>query len=80
MNFSHGTAAQFLPQLLNTLGVELISINGVVSENVGARSFEDLPKAAKAYVKTIEELAGAPVSAIGVGPRRDQTLQLRPLL
>src|SRR5579863_10138317 len=45
-----------------------------------ARSFEDLPKAAKAYVKTIEELAGAPVSAIGVGPRRDQTLQLRPLL
>ena len=45
-----------------------------------ARSFDDLPKAAKAYVKTIEELAGAPVSAIGVGPRRDQTLQLRPLL
>jgi adenylosuccinate synthase len=45
-----------------------------------ARSFEDLPKAAKAYIKTIEELAGAPVSAVGVGPRRDQTLQLRPLL
>ncbi|MFY9672478.1 MAG: adenylosuccinate synthetase, partial [Trebonia sp.] len=44
------------------------------------RSFDDLPKAAKTYVKTIEELAGAPVSAIGVGPRRDQTLQLRPLL
>ena len=45
-----------------------------------AKSFDDLPKAAKTYVKTIEELAGAPVSAIGVGPRRDQTLQLRPLL
>ena len=44
------------------------------------KSFDDLPKAAKTYVKTIEELAGAPVSAIGVGPRRDQTLQLRPLL
>jgi len=25
-------------------------------------------------------MIGAPVSAIGVGPRRDQTLQLRPLL
>src|SRR4029078_12444226 len=36
VNFSHGTAAQFLPQLLNTLGVELVSINGVVSENVGS--------------------------------------------
>ena len=46
----------------------------------GVKSFDDLPKAARNYVKTIEELAGAPVSAVGVGPRRDQTLQLRPLL
>ena len=45
-----------------------------------ASTFDDLPKAAKTYVKTIEELSGAPISAIGVGPRRDQTLQLRPLL
>src|ERR1700761_1827569 len=45
-----------------------------------AKSFADLPKAAQDYVKAIEELSGAPVSAIGVGPRRDQTLQIRPLL
>src|SRR5271168_2747146 len=45
-----------------------------------AKSFDELPKAARNYVKAIEELSGAPVSAIGVGPRRDQTLQLRPLL
>ena len=45
-----------------------------------ARSFADLPKAAQDYVQAIEELSGAPVSAIGVGPRRDQTLQIRPLL
>src|SRR5437667_8713169 len=38
---SHGTAAQFLPQLLNALGVEVVAINGVVSENVGSRSFEE---------------------------------------
>src|SRR6266511_3487724 len=41
VNYSHGTAAQFLPQLLNTLGVELVAINGVVSENVGSRSFDE---------------------------------------
>src|SRR5713226_2290460 len=41
VNYSHGTPAQFLPQLLNTVGVELISINGVVSENVGARDFDE---------------------------------------
>ena len=45
-----------------------------------AKSFTDLPKAAQDYVKAVEELSGAPVAAIGVGPRRDQTLQLRPLL
>jgi adenylosuccinate synthase len=28
----------------------------------------------------VEQMIGAPVCAVGVGPRRDQTLQLRPLL
>ncbi|MBI3522591.1 MAG: NTP transferase domain-containing protein [Chloroflexi bacterium] len=41
VNFSHGTAAQFLPQLLDQLKVEVIAINGVVSENVGSRSLEE---------------------------------------
>jgi adenylosuccinate synthase len=46
----------------------------------GARTFQDLPVAAQAYVRTVEELSGARVSAIGVGPRRDQTIQIHPLL
>jgi adenylosuccinate synthase len=45
-----------------------------------ARTFGDLPGNARNYVSAVEEMIGAPVSAIGVGPRRDQTLQLRPLL
>src|SRR5690625_2456489 len=45
-----------------------------------ARTFEELPKAAQAYVRTLEEMAGAPISAIGVGPGRDQTLELRSLV
>jgi adenylosuccinate synthase len=45
-----------------------------------ARSFGDLPANAQAYVKAIEDMIGAPVCAIGVGPRRDQTLQLRDLI
>ena len=39
-----------------------------------------LPRNARAYIKALEEMIGAPVAAVGVGPRRDQTLQLRPLL
>jgi len=38
------------------------------------RSFDELPANARAYVHRIEELTGAPVSAIGVGPGRDQTI------
>jgi adenylosuccinate synthase len=46
----------------------------------GATSFKQLPPAAREYVKALEEMAGAPVSAIGVGPGRDQTLVLHDLV
>ncbi|MFE3959573.1 adenylosuccinate synthase [Nocardia sp. NPDC059091] len=40
----------------------------------GARTFEELPANARAYVERLEELSGARVSCIGVGPGRDQTI------
>ncbi len=45
-----------------------------------AQTFDDLPVNARKYITAVEEMIGAPVCAVGVGPRRDQTLQLRPLL
>ena len=45
-----------------------------------ARSLEDLPKNAQRYVSALEEMSGAPISAIGVGPGREQTVQLRPMV
>ncbi|MFI7615372.1 adenylosuccinate synthase [Nonomuraea terrae] len=46
----------------------------------GAKSFDDLPRNAQAYVRALEEMSGAPISAIGVGPGRDQTLVIRSLV
>ncbi|MGQ4617501.1 adenylosuccinate synthase [Nocardia sp. R7R-8] len=40
----------------------------------GARAFEELPANAQAYVLRLEELSGARISCIGVGPGRDQTI------
>jgi adenylosuccinate synthase len=40
----------------------------------GARSFEELPRAACDYVERVEELVGAPVRMISVGPDREQTI------
>jgi adenylosuccinate synthase len=45
-----------------------------------AREFDDLPAKARDYVLRLEELAGAPVSCIGVGPGRDQTIVRRDVL
>jgi adenylosuccinate synthase len=45
-----------------------------------ARDFADLPGEAQAYVRALEGMSGAPISAVGVGPGRDQTLVLRDLV
>lgn len=39
------------------------------------RRFEELPPAARKYVQRVEELAGAPVRLVGVGPERAQILR-----
>ncbi|MFE7192799.1 adenylosuccinate synthase [Kitasatospora sp. NPDC057541] len=51
------------------------------SEDISkAKTFAELPKNAQAYVKALEEMSGAPISAIGVGPGRDETIQINSFL
>jgi adenylosuccinate synthase len=38
------------------------------------RTWDELPEAAKAYLKRIEELTGAPIAYVSVGPERDQII------
>ena len=45
-----------------------------------ARSISELPKNAQAYIKFLEDNPGAPMSAIGVGPGRDETISVRDLI
>jgi adenylosuccinate synthase len=50
-------------------------------ENISkARSVADLPKNAQEYVKFLEKISGTPMSAIGVGPGRDETIVVRDLI
>lgn len=46
----------------------------------GARRFEDLPVNAQNYVRAIESMSGARISAIGVGPARDEIIAIHDLL
>jgi adenylosuccinate synthase len=44
----------------------------------GVTRYADLPKAARAYVEAVEKLSGVPVTAVFVGPAREQTLLREP--
>ena len=44
------------------------------------KDLADLPRNARAYLEALEGMIDAPVSAVGTGPRRDQTLRIRPLI
>ena len=46
----------------------------------GAKTFEDLPQNAQAYVLALEKLSGTRISAIGVGPDRNATIVRHDLL
>jgi adenylosuccinate synthase len=51
------------------------------SEDIsGAKTLEDLPPTARSYVKTVEEMSGARISAVGVGPDRDETVVVHELI
>jgi adenylosuccinate synthase len=50
-------------------------------ENISkAKSVDDLPNNAQEYVKFLEKVSGAPISAIGVGPGRDETIVVKDLI
>jgi adenylosuccinate synthase len=44
------------------------------SKTSGITKYEDLPDAAKNYIRRIEELTGVPVALISTGPERDETI------
>ena len=51
------------------------------SEDIsGAREFDDLPKNAQKYVEFLEQISGAPISAVGIGQARDAVISRRPLI
>ncbi len=51
-----------------------IEVPGWQEDISGCRSFDELPAAAKDYIKLIEDLSGVRVSIVAVGPDREQTI------
>ena len=55
-------------------------LDGWGEDLAGCRTMEDLPKNAQRYVLALEELSGARISAVGVGPDRNDTVLRHNLL
>ncbi|MDF7670776.1 adenylosuccinate synthase [Orbaceae bacterium ESL0721] len=53
------------------------SMPGWKESTFGAKSYDQLPQAAKNYIKRIEELTETPVDIISTGPDRSETIILR---
>ena len=45
-----------------------------------ARDLKDLPAGAMQYVNRLQELIGVPIDVISTGPKREETITIRPII
>ncbi len=57
-----------------------IEVEGWKEDITSVTSFDELPKNAQNYLKTIEKLVGVPIKIFSVGPDRTQTILLEEIL
>jgi adenylosuccinate synthase len=56
---------------------KFIEMPGWQESTVGAKNYDDLPQAARDYLKKVEELTERPIDVISTGPDRNETMVLR---
>jgi adenylosuccinate synthase len=62
--------------ILHSASADYEEFAGWEEDITGARSESDLPREARDYLAAIEELAGVEIRLVGVGPGRDQIVQM----
>ena len=50
---------------------------GWMESTVGVKDYKGLPKAARKYLRRIEELCAVPIDLISTGAERDETIVMR---
>ncbi len=64
--------ATLTAELLARVKPNYLPVSGWSPDITGCRSFGDLPPAARIYLHDIADVAGVPVSGIGIGPSRSE--------
>lgn len=78
-----GKIIHSLPATLNDLAAcepMYEEVEGWQCSTSGINSYEELPSAAKAYLKRLEELLQTPIAMISVSPQRGRTIQVQNVL
>ncbi|XP_046848871.1 adenylosuccinate synthetase isozyme 1-like [Xenia sp. Carnegie-2017] len=80
INYKHnGKICSAFPASLkvqNEMEVEYITLPGWTEDIGKVRKYDDLPEAARNYIRMIEKHTGLPVEYVGVGPTRDAMIKL----
>ncbi|MCO5297029.1 MAG: adenylosuccinate synthase [Fimbriimonadaceae bacterium] len=63
---------------LGRLTPNYVEVPGWSEDVADARTLQDLPEEARAYLRFVEEFTETPVAIVSVGPDRDETMVLRP--
>ncbi len=74
-----GTVTSDFPATLEELaGCEPVyeEIAGFDDDISGCKSYAELPQSCKDYVQKLEEICGCPIKMVGVGPGREQNLEI----
>jgi adenylosuccinate synthase len=72
-----GKDVKMFPSNIETLAkvqCRFETLEGFKEEITDAQSLSDLPKQAKKYLETVEKILGLPITFIGIGPGRNQTI------
>ncbi|MGD9949557.1 MAG: adenylosuccinate synthase [Desulfobulbus sp.] len=75
-----GEACSYMPENIRRASAAqpvYEEMDGWADELTDVRSYDDLPEAAKSYLKRLEDLTGVAPAIVSVGPDRGQTLLLR---
>jgi adenylosuccinate synthase len=75
----HGETITELPDrgaMLEECEPILTELPGWQEDTSQVSSYSDLPERARNYISSLEEIIGCPVTLVGVGPRRHQTLPI----
>ncbi len=79
----HGKLVHSLPATQSDLAACVPvyeEVEGWLSDTTNICDYEDLPRAAKSYLKRIEELLETPIALVSVSPQRGRTIQVQDIL